>query len=248
MGTQCSIAGDSTCVTAAVDNGSVNKEATMGSSIPTLLDQSDSKYGIELDAVTIMALFSINNVTCRTENELVAFSKVERSNSSSSSDNARRAVTLPLGTDISDSEEKMYKTPSKLAGLTGVSHVVHARAMATSNGILYDSGTSSTNTKSSTEDDSTATTTSSPTATTTGTGATSTASATATSVPSGVVEFSQVAVLYILEKTGSFDLAQQSESEIQTYLVDEYNSAAHPTVEVLGWYGLDFANKTISTG
>ncbi|KAJ5999109.1 hypothetical protein N7451_006919 [Penicillium sp. IBT 35674x] len=249
MGTQCSIAGDSTCVTAEVDNGSVNKDATMGSSIPTLLDQSDSKFGIELDAVTIMALFSINNVTCQTENELVAFSKVERSNSSSSSsDNARRAVALPLGTEIFDSEEKTYKTPSKLAGLTGVSHVAHARAMATSNGILYDSGTTSTNTKSSSEEDSTATSTSSPTATSTGTGATSTASATATSVPSGVVEFSQVAVLYILEKTGSFDLAQQSESEIQTYLVDEYNSAAHPAVEVLGWYGLDFANKTISTG
>lgn len=249
MGTQCSIAGDSTCVTAEVNNGSVNKNATMGSSIPTLLDQSDSKFGIELDAVTIMALFSINNVTCQTENKLVAFSKVERSNSSSSSsDNARRAVTLPVESDLADSEERMYKTPSKLAGLTGVSHVVHARAMATSNGILYDSGTTSTNTKSPTDEDSTATTTSSPTATTTGTGATSTASATATSVPSGVVEFSQVAVLYILEKTGSFDLAQQSESEIQTYLVDEYNSAAHPTVEVLGWYGLDFANKTISTG
>ncbi|KAJ5652413.1 hypothetical protein N7507_009839 [Penicillium longicatenatum] len=245
MGIQCSIAGDSTCVAAEVNNGSVNKNATMGSSIPTLLDQSDSKFGIELDGVTIMALFSINNVTCQTENELVAFSKVERSNSSSSSDNARRAVTLPVEIDT---EEKTYKTPSKLAGLTGVSHVVHARAMATSNGILYDSGADSSNTQSSSDEDSTATTTSSPTATTTGTGATSTASATATSVPSGVVEFSQVAVLYILEKTGSFDLAQQSESEIQTYLVDEYNSAAHPSVEVLGWYGLDFANKTISTG
>ncbi|KAJ5632937.1 hypothetical protein N7490_009276 [Penicillium lividum] len=245
MGVQCIILGDSTCVSAEVDNGSISKNATMGSSIPTLLDQSDSKFGIELDAITIMALFSMSNVTCQTENELVAFSKVERS---SSSDNARRAIALPVENDTETSDihdETTNETPSLLGGSTGVSHVIYARATATSNGIYYDSG----NAKSaSSETDSTATTTSSPTATGTGTTSTASATATATSVPSGVVEFSQVAVLYILEKTGSFDLAQQSESEIQTYLIDEYNSAAHPAVEILGWYGLDFANKTITTG
>ncbi|KAJ5937366.1 hypothetical protein N7454_004666 [Penicillium verhagenii] len=242
MGVQCSIVGDSTCVTAEVNNGSIDKNATMGSSIPTLLAQSDSKFGIELDAVTIMALFSLNNITCSSENNLVAFSEVERS---SSSDNARRAIPLPVETDTPEStDEKTIRTPSKVAGLNGVSHVEHARAMKTSNGILYDSGTGTSS--SSTADESTATTTSSSTVTTTGTGATATA--TATSVPSRVVEFSQVAVLYILEKTGSMSMAQQSESEIQDYLVDGYNSASHPTVEVLGWYGIDFSNKTITAG
>ncbi|KAJ5930639.1 hypothetical protein N7466_006132 [Penicillium verhagenii] len=241
MGVQCSVVGDSICVTAEVNNGSIDKNATMGSSIPTLLAQSDSKFGIELDAVTIMALFSLNNVTCSSENKLVAFSEVDRS--SSSSDNARRAILVETDTPES-SDEKVTRTPSKVAGLNGVSHVEHARAMKTSNGILYDSGTGTSS--SSTADESTATTTSSSTATTTGTGATATA--TATSVPSGVVEFSQVAVLYILEKTGSMSMAQQSESEIQDYLVDGYNSASHPTVEVLGWYGIDFSNKTITAG
>jgi hypothetical protein len=75
-----------------------------------------------------------------------------------------------------------------------------------------------------------------------------TASATkaATAVSSEVVEFSQIALLYILEKAGSFDSAVSTKENIQSYLVGYYSSATHPSLQVLGSYDLDFKNKTIT--
>ncbi|KAJ5613533.1 hypothetical protein N7528_007187 [Penicillium herquei] len=261
-GSQCTEVGDSSCVIAEVDSGGVHENATMGSSIPSLLDQSESKFSIDLDPVTILALFSLRNISCESEDALVAFSKVDASGSSG---NTRRSLLSPVDTDVSVTFQgkaniDALKQPATSTRLDLVSRVMEARSLAsTTNGIYYDQADSSSDDAASTKDDSeratsatssttSMTTTAEVTATATNTGASSTSTSSTANIPSGVLEFSRVAVLYILEKTGSIDSAKESETQIQTYLLDSYPSASHPAVEVLGWYSLDFENKTITTG
>lgn len=261
-GSQCTTVGDSSCVTAEVNNGSIDKNATMGSSIPTLLDQSHNKFGIELDAVTIMALFSMDNVSCQTENSLVSFSGIESSNKS------RRFIVPPVEAQVesSEQEEKQANVPPSTSSTQissdSVSPVMEERALATSNGIYYDSDSASSGSRgasasSEAQTGATATSTistiSSASNPTTSSQATTTTAADPSSstqavLSSEVLEFSRVAVLYILEKTGSFDSAKESEAQIQKYLVNSYQSVDHPVVKVLGWYTLSFENRTITTG
>jgi hypothetical protein len=94
----------------------------------------------------------------------------------------------------------------------GATKTLAARgATATSNGIVFDNS-GATKTKSS------------PTATATDatstTSATATASPTATALPSKAVDFSRVAVLYILEKTGTLGAAMLTEERLQKFLGD----------------------------
>lgn len=252
-GSQCTHSGDTSCVTSSIDSGSVHNNATMGSSIPSILDQSQEKFNIELDPVTIMALFSMGNISCRTENALVSFNDVNIDEGSK-----RRSV---------DSDLTETETPTSV--------LVVARAEETTNGIVYegghhgsaqngpggsndDSGKETTGTDSTadttTSKDSTATRTTdgaSPTkATATGTQTSSAPTTTSTStkgVPLKVIEFSRAAVLMILQHTGSFSSAQYSETEIQMYLTDSYASAAHPSLDVLGLFTMDFEKLRIST-
>lgn len=230
-GSKCTTSGDSSCVSSTIDNGTISKNATMGSSLPSIFDQSKEKFDITLDPVTIMALFSMNDISCKTENALIAFSDVDRSSSSSS----RRSIDLDLDQQAAESSAG---TPVSLA----------ARSMATTNGILYDTAENSgkpTESKTSSSTDTTSTGTATQTNTAT---ATSTASSKAksTAVPEAVVEFSQVAVLYIMQQTGSLDSALSSEKKIASYLSESYSKASRPGMQLMGTFALDFANKTIT--
>lgn len=230
-GSDCTITGDSSCVASEVDNGTISKKATMGSSIPHLFAVSQPQFGIALDSVTIMALFSKSNVSCQTENALVTFN-----NAFQSSSNSRRSIELPLDTDRGDGESDDAPSQTLNSIATGVA--LAARSTATSNGIVYDntlgSPTQSTSTDTATQTSS-AETKPAPSANTT-----------TTTLPDAVLEFSQVAVLYILQTTGSLDSALYSESQIRVFLTDSYGKAPHPRLELLGQFGLDFENQTIS--
>ncbi|KAF7520101.1 hypothetical protein PCG10_009430 [Penicillium crustosum] len=227
-GSKCNIAGDSSCTTALIRNGS---NATMGSSLPTLFEESKEKFDITLDSVTIMAIFSINDISCKTENALVAFSEVTNDNTNKT----RRSVQ-----SIADS------IPS--VSTTNPTPALAVRAEATMNGILYDDSASS---KSSTTTSTSTQTESATTASATKISVQSTAvnpetsTSTATSVPENVVEFSRVAVLYILQKTGSLDTALSSEEDIQGYLVDSYANTTQPALKV-GSFNMDFEKLTIT--
>lgn len=222
-GSKCTTKADSSCVNSHIDNGSISKNATMGSSLPSIFDQSKTDFDITLDPVTIMALFSMNNISCKTENALIAFSDVDRSSGSS-----RRSLDLDL-----DVEDSTQPTPASLA----------ARA-ATTNGVLFDnsgnghdSGSKGTQTTATQE--------------TSTTSATSTATARSsktksTGVPDSVIEFSRVAVLYVMQDTGSFESALSSEKEIASYLNEKYASTSSPSLELLDTFSLDFSNKTIT--
>lgn len=238
-GSQCAIAGDSSCVTSMVDNGTITKKATMGSALPVLFRESQAKFNINLDSVTIMALFSLNNASCTTENELVSFKEVNHNRSKS-----RRSTELPLDTDT---VIQSSKTPSKSTDAMPTAANLAARSTAYSHGIVYDGSAGSPLSASGA-----AAPTQTPPSNTTTQSNTSTSNdmikspSGSTVIPETIVEFSQVAVLYILQRTGSFDSALWSESQISSYLTDSYSNATHPQIELLGTFGLDFENRTIS--
>ncbi|KAJ5520544.1 hypothetical protein N7463_000997 [Penicillium fimorum] len=223
-GSQCNIVGDGSCTTSLINNGS---NATMGSALPALFEESKKKFDITLDPVTIMALFSMNDVSCKTENALVAFTDVTTDDTSKT----RRSVQ-----SIADSIPSVSKTDP--------TPVLAVRSEATMNGILYDDSVPSKSTS-----------TSEPTQTESATSASATKislqstseakASTATGVPKNVVGFSRVAVLYILQKTGSLDSALSSEENIQGYLVDSYANSTHPSMKV-GAFDVDFEKLTIT--
>ncbi|PLN82146.1 hypothetical protein BDW42DRAFT_83296 [Aspergillus taichungensis] len=72
-GSRCTVAGDASCIATEIQDGSSSRNATMGDQLPRLFGDIKSDFGIPLDPVTIMALFSQNDVSCTTENALIAF-------------------------------------------------------------------------------------------------------------------------------------------------------------------------------
>lgn len=210
-GSHCKSIGDSSCVTSDVTSA---KNATMGSSLPSVFNHSQIRFGIDLDEAAIMALFSTNNVSCKTENKLVSFAGVEIS---SDTENARRSIGLPTG----EGKVEIVTISNPATG----SITVTPRSLATKHGIFYDD--SATNT-------------------TAAEASTDAGSMNIPTVPSQVVEFSRVAVLFILEQTGSFESAVNTKENIQSYLVEYYNSAIQSSLQVLNSYDLDYQQNTIT--
>ncbi|CAG7932835.1 unnamed protein product [Penicillium olsonii] len=232
-GSRCTIANDGSCTTYLIEDSSGTKNASMGTSLPTLFAVSKKTYDLTLDPVTIMGLFSMNDVSCKTENALVAFSDV-KTNSTSNTRRSLEADTPPYA----DTPEVPAPTIT-----TGPTPALAARAEATMNGILYDDSGAQTFTGTGTA----TTTNEAVTATRIGAKPTSTgrASTTTGSIPDDVVEFSRIAVLYILQKTGSMDTAKSSEEDIESYLTGSYASADWPTQKV-GAFTVDYVNLTIT--
>lgn len=72
-GDRCTVIMDSSCVTTniKVNNGVIN--ATVGSSLPQLLQSAQSNFSIPLDPSILMSLFSAANLSCTSQNALVTF-------------------------------------------------------------------------------------------------------------------------------------------------------------------------------
>ncbi|KAI3066405.1 hypothetical protein CBS147353_8048 [Aspergillus niger] len=250
-GSRCTISGDASCVTTEVDG----KNATMGSELPRLFEYAQQNYSIPLDAVTIMALFSQSNVSCTTENTLISFSSV-----STSSSKARRALSDPSLGEPSNSDHLLANLehhPSQALSERTPTQALAARdSVATAHGIVFDgdppssTGTATaTATKTSQESSATQTSTSSSSTTTT----TTSSSSNSTTVTSEVLDFARVAILYILEETGTLSAAEFSESNIQSYLSDDYSDTkSHSfTIDltpsgVIGNYTLNFDDFEIT--
>lgn len=232
-GSQCTVEGDASCVTTEVNS----KNATMGSQLPRLFEDSQNNFSIPLDSFTLMALFSQNNVSCMTENALVAFRGV--------SSKARRSLPITLESDLDNPPRR--DEPSQTITSQMPTQTLARRdsgSIATMDGIIYD-GSAPTQTTS------TATTTLTTTQTTHETQAT----ATPTPVPSKVIEFSRIAVLFIFQQTGALDAAMTSEDKIQSYLTEQYptsNNNSNHNMDLsndglLSKFKLDFDKFTIST-
>ncbi|KAL3466762.1 hypothetical protein BJX64DRAFT_216354 [Aspergillus heterothallicus] len=229
-GSRCTNAGDASCVTTEITQGSTSRNATVGDDIPRLFQESQSNFSISLDPVTIMALFSQNNVSCTTENALVSFDGL------SLSDNSRRS----LASEVFADEEPLVSVISHAPTAT----VLAPRSVATINGILVESTPAPTREGSSEETEEVA-----PTPTTT-----ATAQPTSTpTVSTEVVDFSRIAVLYILQKTGELNAAMFSAESIEKHLEHSYSNSTGGNLlvdlvpsGVMGNFTLDFNDFTIT--
>lgn len=253
-GSQCTISGDSSCTTTEIGSGSSSKNATMGSNLPRLFDNAQSDFGVPLEPVTIMALFSQSNVSCTTENSLVAFKDVE---TGSSKDRRSLPVTSePEEDSIPDQISSNVKPPTPTTFEVRTRTLAARAAIGTQNGIVFDTSVPTETMKpltftglpeaTHTKPASIPTTTSSATST-------GTASPKSTTVSTSVVDFSRIAVLYIFEKTGAFRAATYSEEKIQSYLSKSYPDSDSKDFSidltnsgVKGTFSLDFEGYKIT--
>ncbi|PLB52391.1 hypothetical protein P170DRAFT_348322 [Aspergillus steynii IBT 23096] len=253
-GSQCTISGDSSCTTTQIGQGSSSKNATMGSNLPRLFDNAQSDFGVPLDSVTIMALFSQNNVSCTTENSLVAFKDVHTGSSKD-----RRA--LPVASDpqlasIPDQAFSDSKPPTPTTFDVRTKTLAARAEIGTQNGIVFDTSVPTETMKPMTFTglpEATQTKPLSHSTTTSSATSTATASPSSTSVSTSVVDFSRIAVLYIFEKTGAFRAATYSEEKIQSYLAKSYPdsdsndfSVDLTNAGVKGTFSLDFDKYRIT--
>ncbi|RHZ47277.1 uncharacterized protein CDV56_100308 [Aspergillus thermomutatus] len=227
-GSRCTVGGDASCVTTEIVQGSTSKNATMGSDLPRLFEESSSNFSIPLDPISIMALFSQNNVSCTTENSLVSFKSL-----SSTSNKARRASLMESVGDWLISEKIApaveESAPSSTTGEIPTQTLAARGSVGTKNGILFDESYTSTAAA-------TTATPSSGTATEQTTQGTPppkpTSTPTPAAIPAKVLDFSRIAVLYIFEKTAAFNAAMQTEGNIETYLAASYSTSQTGTFDV----------------
>ncbi|KAL5337585.1 hypothetical protein BJX70DRAFT_233382 [Aspergillus crustosus] len=232
-GSRCMTSGDASCVTTGITQGSASRNATVGDNLPRLFRDSQDSFDIPLDSVTLMALFSQNNVSCTTENALVSFSGLP------SNYNDRRALPPDfIATDqqLPGHEERYASAKSEIPTTT----VPVRRTVVTENGIVFDSA-QSLDDKSAKAGEPNPTPTdrvqSSPTP----------------AIAIKVVDFSRIAVLYILQRTGELDAAMFSADSIQTHLENSYSKSTGENLSidlipsgVKGNFTLDFEEFTIT--
>ncbi|KAF9888390.1 hypothetical protein FE257_008668 [Aspergillus nanangensis] len=210
-GSRCTISGDASCVTTEIND----KNATMGDDLPRLFEGAQNNFSIPLDPTTIMALFSQNNVSCTTENALVSFQGI--------GSEKRRRRSLPVALDID--QFNPGPTATSISNNAPTRTLAARASVATANGIVFD------NSEPSKTPESSATNTASPTATENGKEESTTSSTasrpTSTAVSSSgvsttVLDFSRIAVLYILEQTGTLSSAMLTQDRLESYLQDTY--------------------------
>jgi hypothetical protein len=222
------VAGDASCVTTEIVQNSTSKNATMGSDLPRLFEQASSNFSIPLDSMSIMALFSQNNVSCTTENSLVSFKSL-----SSTSNKARRTSLIEPVADWLTSGELAPAVKESAPSSTirdNPTHTLAARgSVGTKNGIVFDESYTST-AAATTATPSSVTFTEQTTKETTPPEPTSTP--TPPAIPAKVLDFSRIAVLYIFEKTAAFTAAMQSEGNIETYLAHSYSTSQTGTFDI----------------
>ncbi|RHZ70505.1 hypothetical protein CDV55_100181 [Aspergillus turcosus] len=223
-GSRCTVAGDASCVTTEISEDSTSKNATMGSELPRLFEEASSNFSIPLDSISIMALFSQNNVSCTTENSLVSFKSL-----SSTSNKARRTLGAVgnwlISEEIAPAVEE--STPSSTPRGIPTQTLAARGSVGTKNGILFDESYTSTAAAA------TAAPSSGPaTEQITQAPPKPTSTPTPPAIPAKVLDFSRIAVLYIFEKTAAFNAALQSEGNIETYLARSYSTSQTGTFDV----------------
>ena len=171
-GTTCSSRSQAGCTTIAVDS---TQHATVGEEIPRLLRDAGGNFSLSLDKQTLLGLFSSADMSCNSENALVTFSNVER----------RRDT----GLDADDTTRTLeVRQATRTSGASGV---------ATSNGIVYQSGTPSSSSGNQSPSPSSSS------------GSNSTSSTT--------LDFARVAVLYIFQDSGEVTSAVTAQENLQSY-------------------------------
>ncbi|KAK2758023.1 hypothetical protein FQN54_004429 [Arachnomyces sp. PD_36] len=211
-GERCADTGDGSCTTLSLEGvdtgGYVN--ATVGSSIPRLLEAAETNFSIPLDSGVILDLFSEEGVSCTSENALVSFNGVSQ---------RRRRVKrssffsglLHLAEPEPEPKASM-ETPPPSLHKSHQHHEILRRQnedsprtdIATENGIIFKPTASST---------------------TTGSAPTETANAREEQEPSSdgdgdiitpqIQDFARIAILFILQETRMLSAATSAQGQIQ---------------------------------
>ena len=190
------------CTTTTLADGSRRyNNATIGLTIMPVFAESDSRFDIPLNASSILSLFSLNNLSCTSENQLVDFNGT--TTTSNNKVNAKRFNLVP-------------NSPSPTPLPTHLP--LRERQVDSSNGIVF--AASSTDTPAPTA--AAVTTVTSLSATNTNT-ATPSASANASfaplDVPEDQVSFARVVVLYVLQRSNAVSVAVNAQQKIQSFFM-----------------------------
>ncbi|KAI6855268.1 hypothetical protein KC323_g8414 [Hortaea werneckii] len=209
-GQSCGTEGSAGCTSMSVGSAS---DATVGDAIPRLLSGA-SNFSVPLNSETILGLFSGSDLSCNSENALVTFNNQAGD---------KRSV---------DEVSPPTPTLQKRQASSTTSATNHA---ATSNGIVYETGSPPGVSSS-------ASTSSSPSATA--------SPSTSIKDDSNTLDFARIAVLYVLQAAGELNPAVTAQRNLQSYFADGQTSSGKtidPSDVSLGdGYSCDLTGRSIS--
>lgn len=188
----------------------------MGLSIMPIFADSQSQFGIALNASAILSLFSLNSLSCVSENQLVDFNGTSSTNTDAK---AKRFIML--------SDFASQPTP---APIPAAAPILPRQNTDSANGIVFAASTEVPSAPSPTDSPSVSTVTSlSDTAT-----PTSSATFAPLDIPENQLSFARVVVLYVLERSSAISVAVNAQQSIQSFFAAGANpdSERKETVEV----------------
>lgn len=233
-GDQCMIIADNSCVTTNVNgNDAEIKNATLGSSIPRLLQAAQSNFSIPLNSSTLLSLFGVTSLSCTSENALVTFDgRSQRRNvpillTYPFDDRLRPTSTNTMMTHILNPRStSMIDAAAQSADISAPSLL--SDEATSSNGIVFAApvGTAAPS--------QTATSSSS---------AASASSTTGAMIDDRTLDFARISVLYIFQET-TLNTAVQAQEKIQAFLANYSKTSLNAS----GSITIDFGNLSIDLG
>ncbi|RMY65259.1 hypothetical protein D0863_09236 [Hortaea werneckii] len=215
-GQSCGTEGSAGCTSMSVGSAS---DATVGDAIPRLLSGA-SNFSVPLDSETILGLFSGSDLSCNSENALVTLNNHA---------GAKRSV------------DKVSPPPPTLYRRQASSTTSATNHAATSNGIVYETGSPPGVSSS-------ASASSSPT--TSATPSTSASPSSSIQDDSTTLDFARIAVLYVLQAAGELNPAVTAQRNLQSYFEDGRTSSGRTidpsNVSLGGGYSCDLTGHSIS--
>ena len=240
LGASCNTPADDGCTSTdfyGAQSSILYHNATLGDSIPRILNSAKANWSVPISPYTVLSLFSATNLSCSSENALVTFNmKSQR----------REIAQIPLpniGVDEEATPQASEDLPTRPTKTHNhVSKILYNRASAqTTNGILF----------------------AAPSVDTGG----GTAPATSTSLPDSpatssnqrpitqrVLDFSRTAILFIFQETSSLDQATTALDHLQatlsggsTFDASQTSAGGNITVD-LSALTVGFGNGTLYGG
>ncbi len=240
LGAHCDMLGSSAdCTTTTLADGTQRySNATIGLTIMPAFADAKSRFDVPLNASSILSLFSLSNLSCVSENQLVDFNGTSTTSTDPNNKakaKAKRFIVLP---DILSPTPLPIPVP------------LRQRQVDSSNGIVF--AASSTNAPTPTAGAAVSTLTSLFATNT----ATPSSSATATfaplDVPEDQVSFARVVVLYVLQRSNAVSVAVNAQQKIQGFFVSASGGSEDGKKVSVGFGELqltaDFGKLEISDG
>ena len=238
-GIQCTTPGDDNCITTKLTGDEDYNNVTVGNTLPNLFSSSNSQYGISLDKVTIMALFSQMNATCSLENLLVAMNGNKMANFGDENED------IEIGNEINVDE--MTTTKNTISAPPSLNKLKSQRQdhIHKHNDHEHDHDHDNDNENENNQQENPP--------------KPKPNIYTRNNNNNKALNFGQIAILFIFEKTGIFAAAQDAENRIHSFLsqgtttsgtlhLSRYNIAGNEFVLDFGKFSITMPNGQVSGG